>query len=217
MQAHPRTEPERRTLRVVVTTSERDARRAKRALQRGATWRTVTKRYSIDGHARARVRSRAPATRFRRDAGVRGVRGRARAAARPDQDASSATTSSRSIEIVPEHPTPLTTQRARRGRSSPSEAQQQALAAFDQAFTAKWRARTTCAADLAAHRDCGNPPTGEYRQPRPNPKARAENSYIRRTSASPVARVSGAPYGRSRPTFARGLGCPVRDVRGVDD
>ena len=56
VQAHPRTDPEQRTLRVVQATSERNARRATAALKRGATWRTVARRYSVDDASAGRER-----------------------------------------------------------------------------------------------------------------------------------------------------------------
>ena len=60
------------------------------------------------------------------------------------------------VEIVPERPTPLKTQRAAAWEILAGEAQQQALLAYDSALISKWRPRTICAADLADHRFCGN-------------------------------------------------------------
>ena len=152
VQAHPRTEPgaEDAAGRGQAT-SERNARRAKAALKRGATWRTVARRYSIDdasagcersgdaGHASGPGR----ASRLRGEAGAVWPRGSAHYVVKV-------------VAIEPEHPTPLKTQQAAAWEILASEAQLNALTAYEQALVDKWRPRTICASDLAAHRDCGN-------------------------------------------------------------
>ena len=64
------------------------------------------------------------------------------------------------------------------------EAQQRALDEFNAQFTAKWRQRTVCAPEYAAHADCGN---RQAASTGPEPKSSATNSYIRRTYPEAVA------------------------------
>ncbi len=154
VQAHPRTDPEQRTIRAIVATNARNARRAKAALERGATWRTVAKRYSI---ADGRGGLQPPVTRDLLPSRV----GRAVFTAKRGQLLGPIQTPDghfvvKVVAIEPEHPTPIETQRAAAWEVVASEAQQQALTAYEQAITNKWRPRTICAPDLAAHRDCGN-------------------------------------------------------------
>jgi foldase protein PrsA len=139
VQAHPRTDPEQRTLRMVVTDTERDARRAKAALTRGATWRAV------GGRRRTVTRDELPARV-----------GRAAFTAERGQLLRVGTYVIKVTAIELEHPTPLKTQNAAAWEILASEAQQNALTAYETALTGKWRPRTICAEDLAAHRDCGN-------------------------------------------------------------
>jgi hypothetical protein len=60
------------------------------------------------------------------------------------------------VGIHPRHVVPLARQRAETREALVSEAQQHALDAFVTAFTAKWRARTTCAPAYVWEKDCGN-------------------------------------------------------------
>ena len=154
---------------------------------------------------------RAPAGNHARDPRdarrAQGVRGAARASFSDRSGRSSATTSSRSPRSFREHPTPMKTQRATAWEVLASEAQEQALTSVRAPRSrAKWRARTTCARDL--RRATARAVTAPGRRvPAPNPKHRAENSYIRRTSATPVAQGFGAAYGRLN-NLRRGLGVP---------
>ena len=149
--AHPRTEPEQRTLRIVVTTSDRAARRALAALKRGATWRTVGGRRTTVTRAELPARIGRVAFTAQRGALVGPIR------------SGSEHYVIKITEVEPEHPTPLKTQNAAAWEVLASEAQQNALTAYETALTDKWRPRTICAPDLAAHRDCGTaggPETG---------------------------------------------------------
>jgi foldase protein PrsA len=154
VQAHPRTEPETRSFRVIVAATHRGAKRAKRALKAGVSWRTVAARYSLD---EASARPQPPVTR---DVLPARLRRAAFEAGRGELIGPIRTQFGhhvlKLVAIVPAHPTPVKTQRAAAWEVLASEAQQHALEAADAALTAKWRARTLCAPDLAAHRDCGN-------------------------------------------------------------
>ncbi len=149
VQAHPRTEPEQRTLRLVQATSERNARRATAALKRGATWRFIARRYSVDDGSAGRARE------VTRDM-LRARVGRAAFEAKQGRLLQVGRYVVKVVAIEPEHPTPLKTQQAAAWEILASEAQQNALTAYEQALISKWRPRTSCAPDLAAHRDCGN-------------------------------------------------------------
>jgi foldase protein PrsA len=156
VQAHPRTEPETRSFRVILTRSERTARRATRALKAGVSWRTVARRYSLDEASARQGGLQPPVTRDLLPARLR----RAAFGAERGELVGPIRTQFgyhvlRLVEIVPEHPTPLKTQRAAAWEVLAGEAQQNALEAADAAFTAKWRPRTVCAPDLAGHRGCG--------------------------------------------------------------
>jgi hypothetical protein len=147
VQAHPRTEPEQRTVRLVQATSERNARRAAAALKRGATWRFIARRYS-DGEPTGRRRD---VTRDMLPTRV----GQAAFEAKQGRLLRVGRYVVKVVAIEPEHPTPLKTQQAAAWEILASEAQQNALTADETALITKWRPRTICAPDLAAHRDCG--------------------------------------------------------------
>lgn len=149
--AHPRTDPETRSLRVVLTRNARDARRAKRALQSRVTWRTVARRYSRDGQrvllrrvAQDELPARLRAAAFNAD------KGKLTGPIRTQHGFYVFTV----IEIVPEHPTPRPTQEAAAWEILASEAQLNALQTFESGLIAKWRPRTVCAPDLRTHRIC---------------------------------------------------------------
>jgi foldase protein PrsA len=139
---HPRTDPEERDARVIEARSRPAAKQALEALQRGLTWRSAAKRY---GTLRKRTTVKTtPMTRLDR------------AVLRTDKGETTRYGSFvfRITRITPERPAPADVQRAQAWEILSSEAQRQALAAFETGFTEKWRARTTCPT-------CGNPPTGE--------------------------------------------------------
>jgi hypothetical protein len=147
---HPTQEPETRDVRFLLAKTPAKARRARQELERGATWRGVGRRYAISGRATltrdARPRD-LPAGDAAFEAPARKLEGPVRR--------KRAFVIFKVIAITPAHPTPAPVQRARAWEILASEAQEQALDAFSAAFTAKWRARTTCAPDLADQPDCG--------------------------------------------------------------
>ena len=150
VQANPRMEPEERRIRVVAAHSRTHAKRALAKLAKGLTWSSAVRRYG-SGQAQRTVRARSD---------VRGWQ-RAVLRAEPGELTRYGTHVFKVTTVTPTHPAPADVQRAQAWEILSSEAQKQALAAFDQAFKEKWRARTTCAPAFAAHESCGNPPTGE--------------------------------------------------------
>jgi hypothetical protein len=60
------------------------------------------------------------------------------------------------VRIHPRHVLPLAKQRAQVRAILVSDAEQKALDAFVTAFTAKWKARTTCAPAFVWDSDCAN-------------------------------------------------------------
>ena len=148
--ANPRTEPERRDARLVLTRTKNEARAARRALQRGVLWKTVTKRYSLDRAGVQRVEPGALEPRADR-AVFDAQRGELSAPVKTPIGYYVF----KVIRIVPAHPAPLDVQRATAWEILASQAQERALATFVTDFTAKWQARTTCAANYATLPDCG--------------------------------------------------------------
>jgi hypothetical protein len=132
VRAHPRMDPEKRTVRILVADTEREARRALARGGAGGRRRTVTR-----DELPARV-------------------GRAAFTAERGQLVRVGRYVVKVIAIEPARPTPIKTQNAAAWEVLSSEAQLHALAADAQALIAEWRPRTICAPDLAAHRDCGN-------------------------------------------------------------
>jgi foldase protein PrsA len=139
-------EPEKRWLRVVLTKHAADAKRARAALERGTSWKAVARRYSIDSTSK-RSGGKLPAV----------------AKGTLDRKLDKAVFSAAEHRLVG----PIRTQygyyvfrvtRVRPARQPPlaevketirqtlvSRAQQAALDAFVQDFTARWRAKTECA------------------------------------------------------------------------
>jgi hypothetical protein len=180
VQAHPRLEPERRAVRLVIASSRPRARAAKRALEKGLVWRSVARRFAIAGTGATRtiepgmLPERVEHAVFKAPEGTLTRYG---------------AYVFKVTAIRPGGPTPIDQQRATAWEVLSSEAQQRAIAAFGAEFRTRWRLRTSCAPGYATHADCGNSPTVEDR---PDRKYRAINSYIRRTSRPPVAQGFGA-------------------------
>jgi foldase protein PrsA len=148
---HPRTLPEQRFVRRIVTRSRPDAQRAKRALQSGSTWTLVAKRYST---ASAGLK---PANAQEKRAAKGVLKGPVKAGGRY--------TVYEVVKVTPERPVPRSQQEATAWEILAGEAQERALGAFNAAFRDKWRRRTTCAPRYASHRECGNtqqPPSGGF-------------------------------------------------------
>jgi foldase protein PrsA len=163
-------EPEKRALRLVLTKHEADARRARAALERGTSWKAVAKRYSID------------------DASKR-AGGKLGAVAKNELDRKLAQAVFSAMkhrlggpirtqfgyyvfmvtDVEPARQRPLAEVTETIKDILVAEAQQAALDAFVRDFTARWRAKTECAAGYETS-DCRNgpplPPT-----PTPTPTA----------------------------------------------
>ena len=152
VQAHPRQDPETRRVRIVQARTRHLAHEAQRKLARGLLWRSAARRYSISGGSGPK-----PAEPGSYDEDVE----RAIFKAPEKRLTRYRTFVFKVVEIIPAHPTPLDQQRATAWEILASDAQQQALTAFQADFTAKWRARTTCAPEYATAPDCGNPPNSE--------------------------------------------------------
>jgi len=136
---HPRTLPEARRVRVLTTANRPRARAARRALQRGATWRATATRY------RATIATRTTTT----TATARLTRAIARA---PEHTLTRyGTHVFKVLTITPPRPMPHKEQQAKAWERLASEAQEHAL----DALRAKWRARTVCAPTYEHHRNCG--------------------------------------------------------------
>jgi parvulin-like peptidyl-prolyl isomerase len=151
VQTHPRTEPERRTTRVMITPSRAKAKAALRALENKVTWRSAAKRYGSGSGAPRTI-----------EPGVL-----------PDKVERAVFKAPRSaltrygiyvfkvIKIIASERTPLDQQRATAWEILSSEAQAGAIDAFRAEFRSRWRLRTTCAPAYTTHPDCNNPPTVE--------------------------------------------------------
>ena len=150
VQANPRLDPEQRSARVLQARSRAHAKRALAAIRRGLTWSGAAKRYGSGGSRRTLDKG----TELSRDE-------RAIFRAAKGELTRYGTTVFRVTKISPARPAAPDVQRAQAWEILSSERQQQALAAFEQAFNDKWRARTTCAPAFAGHESCGKPPTGE--------------------------------------------------------
>jgi parvulin-like peptidyl-prolyl isomerase len=152
----PRT-PERRDLRIVLTTERSTALAAKRELLAGATWHSVTRRYSIDkatiqhdgrlpDQARGTLERRLDRAVFRARVGtiVGPVRTR------------SGYYVVRVSRIHPSREIPMADARELARYHLVSRAQEAALDAFIEEFHPKWRARTVCAPRWRSQRECGS-------------------------------------------------------------
>ncbi len=151
-------EPEKRSLRVVLTERKADAERARAALERGISWKAVARRYSIDPISR-RVGGKLPAqTKGTLD--------------RPLGPAVFGAITHRLVgpirtrygyyifmitKVTPARQLPLAEVKESIKDTLVSQAQQAALHAFVQDFTARWRAKTQCAEGYRTT-DCRNGP-----------------------------------------------------------
>jgi len=131
--AHPREEPERRTIRVVRATTATQARQALRRLGSGMTWRLAQRRYGSEAGSTRRTVE--PGTYPRKVEA-------AMFAATPKQLSRYATYVFEVTKIIKSHATPMNVQRAAAWEVLAGERQQEALDRFEQEFAAKWRART---------------------------------------------------------------------------
>ncbi|MDA0164435.1 peptidylprolyl isomerase [Solirubrobacter ginsenosidimutans] len=150
VQSHPKFEPERRYLSLLRTRDRHTAEAALRALKRGLTFAAATRRYTnaeggkiavrpgeIDPRGLDRAIFKAPTGKYLRYG----------------------TDVFRVRFIGPPQPLPIEQQNASAWEVLASDAQEQAIAAFDAQIAAKWRPRTTCAPPELDPAKCGNPPT----------------------------------------------------------
>jgi foldase protein PrsA len=151
-------EPEKRTLRVVLTEREADARRARSALDRGATWKSVASRYSIDPqskHAGGKLEAVTKGTLDRQlDKAVFSAAAHRLVGPVRTRHGYWVFTVTR---VTPARQPPLAEVKDVIKDTLVSEAQQAALDAFVQDFTARWRAKTECAKGYRTT-DCRNGP-----------------------------------------------------------
>jgi hypothetical protein len=145
VQAHPRTDPKRLHARVVMTKTPKQAREVERKIRNGLSWKVAARRYSLIGGS-------GPKTIERGDLDLNVENAFFRAPIR--KLSRYRTYVFRIVRITPRRPTPLATQRAMAWEILASEAEHQALEQFQQAFEAKWKARTTCDEKYATTRVC---------------------------------------------------------------
>jgi len=162
------TQPETRTLRVVLTKRAADARRARSALERGTSWKAVASRYSIDPqskHAGGKLPAVAEGTLDGRldKAVFDAVEHRLVGPIRTHYGYWVFTVT----RVQPARQQRLAEVKKTIRETLVSQAQQAALDAFVQDFTARWRAKTECASGYETT-DCRNGPAPT---PTPTPTA----------------------------------------------
>ena len=120
-----------------------------RKLGSGMTWRLAQRKYGTDSGS----------TRKTVEPGTYGKKLEAAIYAAPKNELGRYANYVFEVQtIIPSHPTPMNVQRAAAWEVLAGERQQQALDQFKATFTAKWRARTTCAAPYIKPALCGNAP-----------------------------------------------------------
>jgi foldase protein PrsA len=154
-------EPERRSLRVVLTKRLADADRARAALAAGQSWRAVAKRYSIDQSSKrsgGRLPAQAEGTLVRKlDQAVFGAAKGALVGPVKTQFGYYVFTVTR---IKPAGRQSFAEAKKTIKLTLESEAEQNALDAFVRDFTARWRAKTICTEGFKIS-DCANGPAPE--------------------------------------------------------
>jgi foldase protein PrsA len=161
--------PEKRSLRIVLTKREADAKRARAALERGTSWKAVASRYSIDDQSKGdggKLPAQAKGTLDREldKAVFRADKHRLTGPIRTRYGYLVFTVS----KVEPARQQPLAEVKEAIKDTLVSEAQQAALDTFMQDFTARWRAKTECASGYRTT-DCRNGPA-----PTPTPTPSAE-------------------------------------------
>lgn len=159
---------ERRALRVVLTKRKALAQRARAALERGDTWKAVARRYSIDTGSKRRG-GKLPA----QEKGTLD-RNLDRAVFSADKDELVGPVRSpygyyvfTVTKVLPARTQRLSEVKEAIRETLVAEAQQTALDAFVRDFTARWKAKTECAAGFTTS-DCRNGPAAA---PTPTPTA----------------------------------------------
>jgi foldase protein PrsA len=148
--------PERRDIRIVLTRERSTALAAKRELLAGATWHSVTRRYSIDRASNRRGGSLPDQWRGtlerRLDRAV--FHARVRRIVGPVRTRSGYYVV-RVSRIHPAREIPLADARRQARQMLVAKAEEDALLVFVEEFDAKWRARTACATRWRSQRECG--------------------------------------------------------------
>ncbi len=151
-------EPELRSLRIVLTKRKAEAERARAELERGASWKSVARRYSIDDESNRKGGRTEPLAEGAADhaydrAVFRARKGRLVGPVRTPSGYLVLTVT----RIEPERQQPLTEVKKKIKQLLEAEAQRAALDVFVQDFTARWRAKTECAEGYRTA-DCRNGP-----------------------------------------------------------
>lgn len=151
-------EPETRSLRIVLTERKAEAERALAELERGASWQSVARRYSIDKETKRKGGKLPPLEEGSLEnsfekAVFRARKGRLVGPLRIGSGYYVLTVT----KIERERQLSLTEVRETIRQMLESEAQQTALDVFVQDFTVRWRAKTECAEGYRTS-DCRNGP-----------------------------------------------------------
>jgi foldase protein PrsA len=149
--------PEHRELRVVLTKTRAQAQQARSALERGANWKEVARRYSLHRTSRrdgGRIGLQAKGTLVKRlDRAVfRARRGRVVGPVKTQHGYYVFTVG----RVLPAREVPEKQHRKHVRLQLESEAQQQLLDTFVRTFTATWWTRRTCAPAFEWVRECSN-------------------------------------------------------------
>lgn len=149
-------EPEMRSLRIVLTKRKADAERARAELERGASWKSVARRYSIDKETKRKGGKLPPLAEGSLEnafekAVFRARKGRLVGPIRLGSSYYVLTVT----KIERERQQSLAEVKKTIRQMLVSEAQQAALDVFIQEFSARWRAKTECAEGYRTS-DCRN-------------------------------------------------------------
>lgn len=155
--AKPQVIPPTRDLRLVIARTRALADRARAALEAGAGWKTVARRYSIDPTTRGHggLLRRRPRADLPRRFGRTVFHARRGVLVGPLRSGHQYVVFE-VLRIRPGRTISPERQRAAIRDALVEKAQQAALEAFVTAFHAKWRARTTCASWFTWSDQCGN-------------------------------------------------------------
>jgi len=151
-------EPELRSARIVVTRRKADARRARAELERGVSWKSVARRYSIDEETKRKGGKLEPVA----EGTLENAFEKAVFGARKGRLVGPVRTVSgyyvlTVTKIERKRQQALTEVKETIRQMLESQAQQAALEVFVQDFTARWRAKTECAEGYRTS-DCRNGP-----------------------------------------------------------
>jgi foldase protein PrsA len=168
-------QPEKRALRVVLTKDLAHAKQARKALDSGASWKTVTQRYSTDAQTKAQA-GKLPA---QAKGSLDKTLDAAVFTAKPNTVTGPVKTQFGYFVFMVTGVTPGSVQTLAQAKPTivktlQAQNQQQTLSRFVKDFTARWRGKTKCAAGYRTS-DCSNGP-----KPTPTP-----------TAAAPVATAAG--------------------------